>query len=218
MKTLILSFLLHHANRNNKSPEFYAVKNKLLKLHGKHIGYDVQFIEGKKCHTCGGSGIYTGYYWESGERWQDSCNRCYGGWYKRPVWNILERVQFGKYIFHQPKERVYKNPNLSAASTITGYIDHSHSKHGDTAHFILMLMYEPGYLRRWFKGAGIGWRSPAWHPLAWTNNVIHLYKYGRRSIPACYLSEWLKSKERILPHKIQYRVDWFEAGVEELPF
>src|SRR5687767_8378355 len=52
----ILSHLLHHANRETKMDEFYRIKDKILTKYGKVIGYDVQFIEGKKCKSCGGFG------------------------------------------------------------------------------------------------------------------------------------------------------------------
>lgn len=37
--TIILSWLLHQANRESSSKEFYAVKNRILKKHGWHIVY-----------------------------------------------------------------------------------------------------------------------------------------------------------------------------------
>jgi hypothetical protein len=191
MKTTVLSWLLHHANREYKSEHFYHVKNMLLKKYGSHAGYDLQHIEGKKCYTCGGSGIYTGYYW-SGEQWHDSCNRCYGGWYKLPQYNILERVKFGNFIFHQPYKRFSKNPEgeFAGLNKIDGYVYHSYTPYGPAARHILFLLYESGYLKRYYKNAGIGWRTQWWLPGAWIPNTIHLVKYKLNSIPFIWIKDW----------------------------
>ena len=150
MQTL-LSWLLHHANRQYRSPEFYAIKNRLLKKYGKHICYDVQFIEGKKCHSCGGTGIYSKHYdnygFVSGVNY---CYNCFNGWYKRPVWNILARLQFGNYTFHQPYQRSYTKPD-NGIKVIEGYIEHNHSKYGEFAAGILFLIYDRKTFKVWWK-------------------------------------------------------------------
>ncbi len=177
----ILSNLLHRANREHYcSPEFYAIKNRLLLKFGKHTGYDVQFIEGKKCHTCNGTGIYIGYY---GRQYNDTCYHCYNGWYKRPTWNILERVQFGKYTFHKPYQRAYKKPDILIGAQIEGYISHQRAKYGALCTSILFLLFEKGYIKRWYKGAGIGWRVYWWLPKAYLNNIIHIIKKGKNAYP-----------------------------------
>ena len=89
LKKTILSWLLHNANREGRNEHFYEIKNRILAKYGKLVCYDVQFIEGKKCHSCGGTGIYTGYYSN------DDCYHCFNGWYKRKLRpqtpeNILE--------------------------------------------------------------------------------------------------------------------------------
>lgn len=178
----ILSWPLHHANREYKNPEFYAIKNRILTKYGKHICYDVQFIEGKKCHSCDGTGIHVGYRW-SDIHWgklvsyEETCYKCYQGWYKRPVWNILARVEFGKYTFHQPYQRSYSKPDNSI-QIIEGYIDHNRSKYSVFAGTILFLLYEKGYLKRWYKGAGCGWRLMWWLPRNYLHNIIHVIKHG----------------------------------------
>jgi len=64
MKTIIvsiLSWLLHHANRNvnySNKKYFYIIKNKILTKFGMHIKYDVQFIAGVRCYSCRGSGVH----------------------------------------------------------------------------------------------------------------------------------------------------------------
>lgn len=218
IKISILSWLLHHANRNVKTPEFYGVKNKLLAKYGVHIGYDVQFIQGKKCHSCGGTGIYTGYYWESGQKWTDTCNNCWGGWYKRNTWNILQRLQFGNYIFHQPKERVYKKPAITSGNVIDGYVYHDTSKHGNFAHFVLMVIYTKGHFKKWAKTFGNGYYFHWWRPYNFANNIVHFFKKGKGAYPIQQLRAWY-DKESQLPHKIEYRINWYAIqGFDELPF
>jgi hypothetical protein len=193
----ILSWLLHYANRKYHDEEFYAIKNRLLKKYGKHICYDVQFIEGKSCYTCDGTGIYIGYRWSSihwGKlvTYKETCNSCYQGWYKRPVWNILARLQFGKYTFHQPFQRSYTKPD-NGIPVIDGYIDHKSSKHSDFAATILFLLYEKSYLKRWYKSAGWGWYVYWWRPSNWPNNFVYMIKHRPKirnaspeSFMACY--------------------------------
>lgn len=62
-KVKTLSWLLHHANRDAKTDYFYSLKQQILYRYGRNIGYDVQFIAGKKCNSCAGNGIFTKYYW-----------------------------------------------------------------------------------------------------------------------------------------------------------
>src|SRR5688572_25806337 len=163
---MILPFLLHHANRAVKDAfyissdrdAFYAIKDAILKKHGSHINYDVQHIPGKKCHTCNGSGVYTGYYMMSGEKWHDTCNRCWRGWFKLPVWICLSRIKFGSYYFHKPlkREQQAENPftleelgwKVTERPIIEGYIDHSVSIFGVPSLFVLFYMYDKDtYLR-----------------------------------------------------------------------
>ncbi len=178
----ILAWLLHHANRNGRDDHFYKIKNKLLAKYGNITGFDVQFIEGKKCYTCGGTGIYE-YYNDDGEvRGCDYCWHCYEGWYKRPTWNILYRIQFGKYTFHQPLKRVYKKPEL-INNVIDGYISHSPSKYTNFALTVLFIIFERGYIFRYLKESGRGWRVRWYRPDAWLNNTIHIIKHGFGAMP-----------------------------------
>ena len=179
----VLSWLLHHANREGRNEYLYKIKNRLLSKYGKFIGHDIQFIEGKKCHSCDGTGIYVHYHWHGSEREYEGCYRCYNGWYKRPTWNVLQRIQFGNYVFHQPFERLYKKPEDVSLPIIEGYIEHNRSKHGKFALTILFLLYEKGYLKRWYKSAGIGWKCYWWQPRNWLYNIVHIIKHGRNSIP-----------------------------------
>lgn len=152
----LLAFLLHHANRAvheiQCKDEFYKIKNKLLKKYGKHVNYDIQHIPGKKCYTCGGSGIYTGYYMMSGEKWTDTCNRCWRGWYQLPKWICLSRMKMGLYFFHQPlkREECARNPftqdelgwQVSNRPVIEGYIEHKVTWLGRPSVLLLLFLYD----------------------------------------------------------------------------
>jgi hypothetical protein len=151
MRTEILSWLLHHANRTTKAHEFYSIKDKILSRLGKQVGYDIQHIEGKKCFTCNGTGQYP--RWDQyGIYDPDWCWHCAGnGWYKDPQWIALARIQFGRYTFHKPLKREYsvKNPftpesmgwEVTDRPVISGYIKHSETSFGDFALLVLYLIY-----------------------------------------------------------------------------
>lgn len=209
IKVFILSRLLFRANRETKSEYFYAIKNKLLAKYGKHIDYDVQYIAGKRCYSCGGTGIYHGY-----SQPQD-CYRCYGGWYKLPTWNILSRMQFGKYIFHQPYKRVHKKPEIEKPM-IDGYIEKTKVKYGELSLFILCFIYEKGYLKRYWQSVGMGWRTYWYYPSNWLYNIAHLLKHGRGAIP---FSD-LKRKMERLNQKLKgsYVQPEYETDGDDLPF
>jgi len=113
----------------------------------------------------------------------DICWNCSGtGWYKKPVWNWLDVIQFGKYVFHQPLTKTYTKPTESV-KVFNGYIDHSNTKYTDFALFVVFVVYEKGYLSRWYKQTGLGWRNMWWLPRNWIYNSIHILKHGRNSIP-----------------------------------
>ncbi len=201
MLTKILSWLLHHANRLGKDEYFYKIKNNILSKYGAFICFDVQFIEGKKCYSCRGTGEHVYYRWD-GTYDYDFCWHCHNGWYKRRTWNILSRIKFGKYEFHQPFQRVYHKP-YNGIPVIEGYFDHEKSKYSNFAKTILFLIYEKGYLKRWYKTSGIVWRLYWWLPKNWINNIIHLIKHGRKSWPIIMIKEKInklfeRNKQKLL--------------------
>lgn len=147
IKIKILSWLLHHANRESSSEDFYAIKKKLLVKYGVFKQYDVQFISGKKCFSCVGTGVYHSVDLYSGREWSDTCWHCDGGWFKRPVWNILEKIQFGKYTFHQPWKRSYTKPDITV-KPIEGFITHNYTKHGEFALKVLFFLFDR---KRWWE-------------------------------------------------------------------
>ena len=153
------AFILHHANRSIKdfawgqyTGDFYRVKDAILRKYGKAVGYDVQHIEGKKCRSCEGCGYHTRYSWHYPYKaydW-DSCWHCGGnGWYKDPQWICLERIAFGRYVFHRPLKREYgvKNPftkeelgwDVLEKPVISGYIDHTSTWFGKYAIALIMI-------------------------------------------------------------------------------
>lgn len=189
----ILSYLLHHANREYRSDDFYRIKNRILSKYGKPVDFDVQFIEGKKCHSCGGTGTHDFYGYDGRVYKTEACYHCYFGWYKRPSWVLLQRLQFGKYIFHKPIDRANGKANPFAGQSgintevIEGYIDHTRTKFGKDALVILFLLYDwKGFWKRWYKAIGRGWychQSWWWSPRRWPNNIAHIIRYKSGAIP-----------------------------------
>lgn len=185
MKKKILSFLLHHANRYHKSEHFYTIKSKILERFGTLIDYHYQFIEGKKCHTCGGTGWYTGYSWHTNQKYQDTCRNCWGGWYLPNKWNVLAVYKMGKYRFHKPIDTQYKKPECQQSQIIDGYVNHEQSNYSYLCRMVLFIMYDiKGYKNRWSFGWGGGWyTSRQWLPKHAFNNLVHLIKNGKDAIP-----------------------------------
>lgn len=179
MKIKILSWLLYHANRK-PDKRFYEIKNKILEKYGEHICYDVQHFQPVKCDTCNGTGKF-----KCSWKLPETCWSCMGtGWYKPESWVILARISFGKYdCFHRPLNRVTERPEFSN-SMIESYIEKTPTKYSEFALFILFLIYEKGYLKRWYRDAGHGWRIINWwSPANWANNFMHIVKYGYKAIP-----------------------------------
>ncbi|WP_372776485.1 hypothetical protein [Mangrovibacterium sp.] len=209
-KQIILSWLLHHANREASSHYFYQVKDLILQKHARVIGYEIQFIEGKKCWTCKGTGKYMKYDHYTGW-YSEPCWHCYNGWYHRPVWVILQKYQFGKYTFLKPIKSTYEKPETNVP-VIKGYIDHEPSKYGEFALFILLLLYEKGFMKRWWRESGWRWYRNWYYPCNWAQSAIHIFKRKQNSIPAQRIKRsLLKLRYRLLPAKSQ-------PEPEELPF
>jgi len=193
MKTIkikILAWLLHHANREGKDKLFYNIKSKILSRYGKFVGWDIQFIEGKECWSCNGSGTFKSWW-----KMPELCWSCMGtGWYKDPVWNILERIEFGNYTLHQPQERRYTKPAIAniPSTYFEGYINHKRSKFGEYAKFILFLIYDRKVLK--YHSIGRGWRVKWWYPENWLNNFIHLIRNRNKAIPFQFFKERIKRK------------------------
>lgn len=191
IKKSVLSWLLHHANRYEKNKHFYSIKSNVLKKYGELVGYDVQEIEGKKCYSCNGTGIYIGY---NEIIFKDTCWNCTGGWYKRPEWNTLQVYRFGNYSFHIPHERLYYKPEIK--TVINGYIQHKSSYWSHFARIMIFLLFDfGGYRKTWHTGLGYGWRCNMLHsPKNFINNIIHLIRKGPNAIPFSIYRQRLRAK------------------------
>lgn len=191
----ILSELLFRANRQRKDKNFYKVKSWILARFGTLVDRQVQVIEGRHCYSCAGTGIYVGY------NFSDICYNCYNGWYKRPQWNVLKCIKLGRYTFHQPEIRCYAP--VQGFEIINGYIEHTPVSGGGASRALLMLIFDRHYIGREYKAAGEVWYS-FWYtkPYYFVNNLIHIIKYGRKSVPAYKLidmaSKVFKSADRQL--------------------
>jgi hypothetical protein len=217
MRTIILSWLLHQANRFSSSPGFYHIKDLILTKYGKQVGYDIQKIDGKKCWSCDGTGLHARYSNTPPYKPYDydDCWHCIGGWYKLPKWICLARIKFGKYTFHKPlkREECVKNPfteeemgwKVTDQPVIKGYIEHTATWFGRYATLILYCLYD---------------REMA--PACWRDVVFHL------KLDANW--KWTKLKKRftwkgITIHKpTPYIGHWFDAAGnpqsydDDLPF
>lgn len=214
-----LSVFLHLANREGKDEHFYKIKNKILKRYASHIGYDIQYIEGKDCFTCDGTGIYkrSSYQFRMIGFEEVPCYNCDNGWYKKPCWNILERVQFGDFIFHQPLRRTYEKPDIKAH--IYGYIEHEKSKYSWFAKSVLFLLFEKGYLKRYYENV-YGWRCYWYYPKNWLFTICHFIKYGFKSYPIRnykirVANKWRKIKSKF---KKQDKYVSVQMSEDDLPF
>jgi hypothetical protein len=181
--------LLHVANSNPADgfrKEFYSIKRRLLLSRAKHVGRDLQSIPGSKCFSCHGTG-----WWESySGMYEDVCNRCYDGWYKRPFWVYLEKYEWHGFKFHVPGERIYEDPSISLKPNIEGYIDHC--DYGDRPEIafvwlcLLTMNFKLAY--RWFASESHYFAS--WHPffvakmvVAWIMAMVK--KYNRCKCKDC---------------------------------
>ena len=136
--------LLRIANSHpvNKT-RFYAMKSRILHRFGKidDVPFDIQFIHGKKCCACGGTGNIEEYCGDYDNKC--TCDRCGGnGWWKDPVWVPLRRWTIGFLLFHEPISRTLKAPELQP--NIVGYVEHQHFRFKSVwrATFILALLFD----------------------------------------------------------------------------
>lgn len=186
----ILSCLLRHANTGSKSTYFYTIKNKLLSEYGQEIGYDYQYLEGKECYSCNGTGTYHGFYGSN------ICYKCAGtGMYQDARLVRLKRILFHNYIFHQPDNSITISTKTIPPCTIRGYIVHEKTRYCSFSRFVLFLLYEKGYLKRWWKETGNGWRCYTFYSAENViYNIVHLLKYRHNSIPLLRIIRKLKKK------------------------
>lgn len=151
---MILPWLLHFANRHRSfaqgvQDEFYTVKDRILK-RGKKLDYDIQHIPGKTCHSCGGRGERPK-YGHNGKIYDWADCYCFGGWYRLPKWICLQRIQFGRFVFHKPLKRhqCVENPftleemgwEVTNRPIIEGYIEHEAHPLSEVSFLFLLWLY-----------------------------------------------------------------------------
>lgn len=175
----ILSYLLHHANRTQRSKEFYSIKDRLLKRYEKFERYDLQFIPGKSCYTCDGTGIYKGWNPRYGGYYEDWCWSCGGsGLYYLHQYIILRRIKFGAYVFHTPICRHRTTKILKLKPDIEGYVKHTYSRFGETAAIILFLFFSPTEILK--TDIGFGFYCSWWRPHTYAGNLIYFLRHLKR--------------------------------------
>lgn len=135
--------LLHIANSRppaskGKRDRFYAMKMRILRRFGTEDGHDLQYIPGKICFSCDGTGDMDD---------KHDCYKCGGdGWFKSPVWVLLKRWKLGGYSFHEPLQRLHRKPDTNSLPRpmIEGYIEHAPYAWHDVqrARFILSLLFD----------------------------------------------------------------------------
>ncbi len=182
-KKLVLSWLLHHANRYHKSANFYRIKTELLKKYAVLVGYEYQFIEGKQCWSCYGTGIYNGYNYRFGV-FKEPCYKCSGsGMYRKNCWNALAVYNFGKYSFHSPIGKQFVKPE-PGNKIIEGYISHDASYWSRFARIMIFILFDfKGYKKRWRFEMGNGKRVWGWRPATIINNLAYVKKHLEDYLP-----------------------------------
>jgi hypothetical protein len=230
MKKRFISFILHHANRCTKYPEFYEIKDNILSKYAVTIGYEVQHIEGKKCYSCNGTGVHYKYSYTCRAYDVDGCWHCFGGWYKRPQWILLAVKRFGRFVFHKPIQREYKAKNpfekqegWKVDKLITGYIDHTPGKYSFLAVYVLFLLYRPAMAKKYFlNNVGTGWRLYWWYPRNWFYNLVYMIRTGRHSYPLRQMKvtfeSWLRKPKQKEPLWRQNFKEYYFGPDNDLPF
>lgn len=204
LKALILSNLLHYANRDIPffaKEEFYAVKKKLLEKYAIHVDEEYQHIK-KECYTCGATGKFNHYY-----RGIEMCFKCYGTGIYEEFITILSLYEFGRYYFHIPKSKQYihlhmggKLPNVKF---IEGYINHTTPKYniGLECALWLLLWYDFETFRKTMK---MSKRCRPRTPLVFVQSAIWFFRRKEYKI-------WFEKKPEILVYQDN-------SNYEDLPF
>lgn len=193
MKKLILSYLLHFANRNiifTRKEEFYKIKTQLLQRYGSLLGEEIQHVK-KICYSCEGSGKFK-CEWKPTE----PCWSCGGDGIYEEFWVRLNRYQFGRFVFHQPTVRMTSyEPLFEGVSlpVIEGYIRHDRPKYhiGAECCYWLFLFYDRSTFRRVF--GRIGYPSKKRTPLVFL---------------ATLLFDWRMERWKVFKPKIKWKPNW----------
>lgn len=177
---------MHLANRERVKEPWYTLKAKLCAKYGVNNGYDMQYLHGKECHSCNGTGMYIRHV-GFGSTQPERCWNCTKGWYKTPRLVVLERIKVGRHVFHRPvaSQNTFMGPEHPDLPTvhIMGYVDHRKHKRGWLAFTLLFLLFARKEYWAYVKTWGKGWRCSWWIPQNWLYNIMHIKKHGRGAIP-----------------------------------
>jgi hypothetical protein len=210
----IIGRLMFLANNEGMKDAWYELKEMLCIRYGVHDGYDVQTIDGKECYYCEGTGIFRKYTY-SGDYIKQPCFRCVKGWYKQPMYVLLERIKVGNYIFHKPiKKRntplFHMEVNIPTTVSIHGYVEYRRQKYGWMAFSALYIWFNPKGYFRFVKGLGSGWRISWWLPRNYLYNIMHLIKKRSQAMPFRGIRLWLNKRVRIFSKT--------DTQIDDLPF
>lgn len=216
MNREIIGRLMWLANSEGKGQVWYSLKEKLCKKFGKVIGTDVQYLSGKECYSCNGTGKYYKYDWRNDGGYYESCYHCYNGWYKRPMIVLLDRISVGRHVFHRPATRHYLERELEQSElppgAITGYIEHERKKNGWIAFIILYIVFDWKGYKAIVRSKGIGYCDKWFYRDNIINNIRHIQRKKRNAIPFRDLQGWkLKLIDLIFGKKP-------EPILDEIPF
>ena len=219
----LTAWLLHVANTDTGPAlrtEFYDLKERLLKKHGRFVGHQIQEIK-KPCWGPWGN--------EYGERQGclgEKCPHCGGTGVFDLRWVRLERWEWGGFVFHRPAGDTRTIPSpYPPRDMILGRIQHR--KYGLGANEArLWLFLLCGEFRLWWRDmrshAACGWQ---WWPLTnlqrltmrlgmWfhrgTCSCGRRYFTSRGGMYACYCRRCERAMQ-------QRAADLYEE-VEEVPF
>lgn len=164
----LLCWLLWRANTHVSlyRNEFYELKDRLLKKHGKLVGTDWQHIV-HVCWSCGGTGVYD--YLENGE--DVTCYRCNRGIYAE-FWVELERWEWCGRVFYRPKRKCL-SPPMAPCEIIEGKIKHSEVKHHRESLLWLTLLTDR---RLWWRIMRTSWERSRM-PLSLLNRLVFWCRY-----------------------------------------
>lgn len=216
IKIFILSRFLFHANRYyfggvREKTVFYSIKNELLERFGEKIGQDLQFIEGKECWSCEGTGLFRKHTWHGS--WWESCWHCTNGMYKRAFWSLLECVKFGSFVFHRPVRRIYDPVELLPIQHIPtrfhGYISHKYTYWSESCAYLLVWYYRRSEIKHFSSGYACG-RSPS----RYAAKFFHIIYRGKDSIPALRFQDWKKERGEKIKNKAFEVLNYFRCRIE----
>ena len=134
-------FVLANSGAYSLKQTFYRLKANLLVEYGVQDGSDLQVIE-KRCHACGGSGIWSCGSWNSEE-----CYDCDGTGIYDTRRVHLQRWLLNGRIFHCPDG--LKRADVAYRTTFTGLVTHDYVPASSARKAALRLLgiYRPKYLR-----------------------------------------------------------------------